>query len=404
MIPRNEYLQRLLDSRDPELVKILTGVRRCGKSSLLKLLKEALLQQGFSEERFIEINYEFASAQYLQEPQVFYEHVKAHIVEYKASVLFIDEVQELEDWAKVVNSVRAEFTLDIYVTGSNGRMFSGEHLTYLSGRYIQIEVYPLSLSEYSHFTRDERSEGGSEVAQLYDKYALYGSLPAVALAGSEAQARSLLDGLYDSVFSRDIILRGGIRNEAAFIRVMKYVLEHIGSQVSAGNIASTLKSQGHPVSSDTVDNYLTLMCNAYLLYQCERYDIRGKERLKTKGKYYVVDNGLRNRALGYPGGNRGFLTENHVFMELKRRGYNITVGTISSLEIDFIAKRYGEQLSIQVSETVLDEKTFQREIAPFKKLSDGYPRILITKDYEDFSHDGIRHVNFYDFLLGQSIT
>lgn len=403
MIPRNDYLQRLLDSRDPELVKILTGVRRCGKSSLLNLLKEELLQQGFAEESFIEINYEYTSAQYLQDPRAFYEYVKAQVAANKASLLFIDEVQELEEWAKAVNSVRAEFTLDIYVTGSNGRMFSGEHLTYLSGRYIQIEVYPLSLSEYSRFVDAELPASGRDAAQLYNEYSFYGSLPAVALAGSVAQARSLLDGLYDSVFSRDIILRGGIRNEAAFIRVMKYVLENIGSQVSASNIASTLKSQGHPVSSDTVDNYLALMCKAYLLYQCERYDIRGKERLKTNGKYYVVDNGLRNRALGYPSGNRGFLTENYVFMELKRRGYDLTVGTISPLEIDFVAKRYGEQFYIQVSETVLDEKTLQREVAPFKKLADGYPRILITKDYEDYSHDGIGHLNFYSFLLGQSL-
>lgn len=404
MIPRDDYLQRLLDSRDPEIVKILTGVRRCGKSSLLTLLKEELLRQGLEEDSFIEINYEYASTQYLQEPQAFYEYVKTHTMDNRASILFIDEVQELKEWAKAVNSIRAEFTLDIYVTGSNGRMFSGEYLTYLSGRYVQIEVYPLSLSEYARFLGKNQLESESDAVRLYNEYTFYGSLPAVALAGSEAQARSLLDGLYDSVFSRDIILRGGIRNEAAFIRVMKYVLENIGCQVSAGKIASTLKSQGHPISSDTVDNYLMLMCKAYLLYQCERYDIRGKERLKTNGKYYVVDNGLRNRALGYPSGNRGHLTENHVFMELKRRGYDITVGTISSLEIDFVAKRYDEQFYIQVSETVLEEKTLQREVAPFRKIADAYPRILISKDYENHSHDGIHHVNFYDFLLGQTLT
>lgn len=400
MIPRPQYTEKLLSAQDPEIVKILTGVRRCGKSSLLKILKENLMATGVPSDRFIEINFEFASFQHLQDPPSFHRYIRELLTESATTYLFIDEVQELDQWAKTINELRAEFDIDIFVTGSNSRMFVGEHLTYLSGRYIRIEVFPLSFREYLVFRNTENELEQKDIIQHYSDFITYGSLPAVALAQDPNQAHSLLDGLYDSIFTRDIILRGKIRNEAAFIRVMKFVLDNIGSQTSAHNIAEILKKEGHPISSDTIDNHLELMCKAYLLYQCDRYSIRGKERLKTNGKYYVVDNGLRNRALGYPKGNHGHITENTIFMELRRRGYEVSVGMLPQNEIDFFAKRHTEQAYIQVCETVLDPKTLDRELAPFKKLNDGYPRVLITKDYEDYSFEGIRHINFYDFLLG----
>jgi len=402
MLNRPAYEKKLIKSQDVEVVKILTGVRRCGKSSLLKLFGKYLISQGIPEKNIIEINFEFPRFAELQNPRNFYEYIKARIPGNGPAFLFVDEVQELQEWAKTINGVRAEFRIDIYVTGSNSRMFAGEHLTYLSGRYIPIEVYPLSFSEYCSF-RKIHDPDASAVEALYDEYLLMGAMPAVVLAQDADFAQSLLDGLYDSIYSRDILLRGKIRNEAAFNRVASFVFDNIGNSTSSSAIANTLKSTGHPVSADTVDRYLALLCSAFLLYPCTRYDIRGKEYLRTNGKYYVVDSGLRNRVLGFRAGNRGHLTENTVFLELKRRGFEVNVGTIRGAELDFVAQSKGERFYIQVSETVLDPQVLAREIAPFSKLRDGYPRILLTKDRADYSSEGIRHINFFDFLLGEQL-
>lgn len=400
MIPRPIYMEKLIASQDPEVVKVLTGVRRCGKSKLLVLFKKYLVDQGVPEANIVEINYEYSSSVDLQDPKAFYAHVKENMPEEGPAYLFIDEVQELTKWAKAINGVRAEFDIDIYVTGSNSRMFSGEHLTYLSGRYIEIKVYPLSFPEYLVFKNINPKTTGFGIEGVYDSYSTLGSFPAVALANSEGMAETLLDGLYDSVFSRDIQLRGKVRNETAFLRIATFALDNIGNQTSANAIATTLRSEGHAANSDTVDNYLTLMCNAFLLYRCNRYDIRGKEHLRTNGKYYVVDLGLRNRILGYRDSNNGHLSENMVYLELLRRGYDVSIGTLPQAEIDFVAQKRDDCRYVQVSETVLDAGVKDREFAPFEKLNDGYPRILITKDWSDYSENGIRHINFYEFLLG----
>jgi predicted AAA+ superfamily ATPase len=381
-------------------VKVLTGVRRSGKSSLLKLLKGYLLDSGIPQERIIEIDYEFASNVALKNPDAFTEYLKERLKGQSEQYLFIDEVQELTDWAKTVNGIRAEFAVDIYVTGSNARMFLGEHLTYLSGRYVKLDVYPLSLLEYAEFKGLSAERAAHQSENLYDEYVSSGALPAVALTSDHLLSQAILDGLYDSVFSRDIILRGGIRNESAFMRVASYVLDTIGSQVSAHGVAKALHSVGRPISVDTVDAYLKLMCDAHLLYRCPRYNIRGKEYLKTNGKYYVIDMGLRNRVLGQRDSNRGHVTENVVFLELLRRGFEVSMGVLPQAEIDFVVQQTGERFYVQVCETVLDPTVLEREVRPFTQLNDAYPRVLITKDRADYSHDGIRHINLYDFLLG----
>jgi len=402
MFSRPIYERKLVDSQNADVVKVLTGVRRCGKSTLLKLFRKHLVSQDVPEKNIIEIDFELPVFADLQDSRSFYQYMKDRIPEAGPTYLFVDEVQELEEWAKTINGVRAEFNADIYVTGSNSRMFAGEHLTYLSGRYIPIEVYPLSFSEYCSFKK-------IDVTQLtildgrYDDYLRMGSLPAVSLAQNAEFAQSLLNGLYDSIYSRDILLRGKIRNEAAFLRVAHYAFDNIGNQTSPNAIANSLKSAGHAISSDTVDNYLTLMCNAFLLYSCPRYDIRGKELLRTNGKHYVVDTGLRNRVLGFRSSNHGHITENMVFLELRRRGYEVSVGTLPESELDFLAQSQDGRIYIQTCETVLDPDVYKRELAPFSKLKDGYPRILITKDRLDYSTEGIRHINLFDFLLGAQL-
>lgn len=396
MFTRDFFLNSLIRLRDNDFVKILTGIRRSGKSSLLELFKSWLIETGVSEKRIVSINYELAEMSALRQSEALHDYIKARASETSERLyILIDEIQEVEEWARVINSIRAGFNADIYVTGSNSRAFAGEHLTYMAGRYVEIKVYPLSLKEFMQF----RGYKEKDVQKAYNEFVKIGGFPAVALTSDKFLQRTIIDGLFDSVFTRDIILRGKIKNEGAFLKVAKFVLDNIGSYVSANGIANTLKSQGHRITVDTIDNYLKLMCNAYVLYQCERYDLRGKERLRTNGKYYVADLALRNKLLGERNTNLGYVTENIVFLELKRRGYEVFVGKYNDLEIDFVAQRGDEKLYVQVALSALDESVLKREIEPFKYIKDKYPKLLITADAMDLSTDAFVHRNLYDFLL-----
>jgi len=392
---RKRYLDKLIQYRDNDFIKVITGVRRSGKSSLLTLFKEYLLNQGIEEKQIIEINYEKFQFDDLKEGSNLHMYLNERTIVGKRMVFLIDEVQELSEWAKVINSLRVSFNADIYVTGSNSRMFSGEHLTYLSGRYIEIKVLPLSFKEFLDFRNYEEQRA----EDYFNEYLRIGSFPAVSLAGQQELVEAILSGLFDSIFTRDIILRGNIRDEGSFYKVAKFVFENIGNSTSANAIKNTMTSSGHKITSDTVDNYLRLMCDAHMLYQCERYDIRGKERLKTNGKYYVVDTGLRNKLIGYRQGNLGHVIENIVFLQLLRLGYDVTVGKNMFYEVDFIAVKGMQKLYFQVSLSALDEMTYEREMNALLKINDQYPKYLITLDKVDLSKDGILHVNLFDFLL-----
>jgi len=392
---RKSYLDKLIQYRDNDFIKVITGVRRSGKSSLLALFKEYLLNQGVEEKQIIEINYEKFQFDDLKEGSSLHVYLKQKKVDGKRMYFLIDEVQELSEWAKVINSLRVSFNADIYVTGSNARMFSGEHLTYLSGRYIEIKVLPLSFKEFLDFKGYEEKMA----EDYFNEYLRIGSFPAVSLAGQQELVEAILSGLFDSIFTRDIILRGNIRDEGSFYKVAKFVFENIGNSTSANAIKNTMISSGHKITSDTVDNYLQLMCDAHMLYQCERYDIRGKERLKTNGKYYVVDTGLRNKLIGYRQGNLGHVIENIVFLQLMRLGYEVNVGKNMSNEVDFIAVKGMDRLYFQVSLSALDELTYEREMNSLLKINDQYPKYLITMDKINLSKEGIIHVNLFDFLL-----
>ena len=397
MIRRPLYMDKLESMDAPDLVKLLVGVRRCGKSTLLRQLRNDLVEKGVDPSLLIEVDFELPSNSHLTDSRLFIEHVTRQATNRKA-YLFVDEVQELENWQRTINGLRAELGLNIYATGSNARMFSGENMTYLSGRYLRLEVFPLSLGELCQFTGADLSSSRT-IEESYTQLATEGGFPAVTLAPTDALKNAIVDGIYDSVFMRDIVLRGRIRNEAAFARTSTFILDNIGNSVSANSIANSLKAAGHGVAAETVDNYLTLMEKAHLIYRCPRFDIRGKEILRTNGKYYVVDMGLRQRAIGTKPGNHGHITENIVFLELRRRGFEVYVGTLPDAEVDFVAKNSKGQIYIQVSETVVDPNTLARELKPFEKIKDGYPQMLITKDYTDYSQNGVRHINLYDFLL-----
>lgn len=395
MKTRKRYIDKLIKYKDNDFVKVITGVRRSGKSSLLLLFKEYLLEQGVEENRIVEVNYEKYSSDSLKNGLELHKFFDVKSPKDKRMYYLIDEVQELADWAKVINSIRVSFNADIYVTGSNSRMFAGEHLTYLSGRYIEIKVFPLSFKEFIDFKNYK--EDSTE--DIFNEYLRIGSFPAVSLTEQQELVEAILSGLFDSIFTRDIILRGKIRDEGAFYKVAKFVFENIGNNTSANAIKNTMMSHGHKITSDTVDNYLKLMCDAHMLYQCERYDIRGKERLKTNGKYYVVDTGLRNKLLGYRQGNLGHVIENIVYLQLLRLGYEVTVGKYMSHEVDFIAVKGANRLYFQVSLTALNEETCKREMNVLLVINDQYPKYLITMDKVDLSMKGIKHLNLFDFLL-----
>lgn len=395
MIRRKRYLDKLIQYKENDFVKVITGVRRSGKSSLLVLFKDYLMDQGVEARQIVEINYEKFTFDDIKDGPALQEHLSDKIVENKKMYFLIDEVQEITEWAKVINSLRVTYNADIYVTGSNSRMFSGEHLTYLSGRYIEIKVLPLSFKEFLDFkTYDEKN-----AEKHFNEYLRIGSFPSVSLANQQELVEAILSGLFDSIFTRDIVLRGKIRDEGAFYKVAKFVFENIGNNTSANAIKNTMISHGHKITSDTVDNYLRLMCDAHMLYQCERYDIRGKERLKTNGKYYVVDTGLRNKLIGYRDGNLGHVIENIVYLQLIRLGYEVTVGKNMSTEVDFIAVKESSKLYFQVSLTALEESTYNREINSLLNINDQYPKYLITMDRLDLSKDGIVHLNLFDLLL-----
>ncbi len=397
MIKREMYLNKMLEFRDTDFVKILTGVRRSGKSTLLELFKEELLSEGIKNDNIIEINYEKYQFSEFKSDLNLHEYIKTKIVNSNKTYLLIDEVQELSNWAEVINSLRVSFNIDIYITGSNARLFSSESLTYLSGRYVEIKVFPLSFKEFLMF-----KQYGEENAESYfDEYLRIGSFPAVSLAGNNELVEAILSGLFDSIFTRDIVLRGKIKDEGAFYKVAKFVFENIGNNISANKIKNTLSSNGHKISSDTVDNYLKLMCDAHMLYQCERYDIRGKERLKTNGKYYVVDTGLRNRLIGYKQSNLGHIIENIVYLELLRQGFAVSVGKHMEQEVDFICSKENKISYIQVCLSALDENTYARELKPLLQIKDQYPKYLISMDKLDLSSEGIIHINLIDLLINE---
>ncbi len=397
MLMRKKYLDKLIMNLNNDFVKILTGVRRCGKSSMLILLKNYLLEQGVTEKQFIEINYEKYMFDHLKDDKALHAYIDARIIVNKRMYIFIDEVQELTNWGRLINSLRVSYNCDIYVTGSNSNMFSGEYLTYLSGRYIEIKIYPLSYQEFLFFKQYDTEHP----EKYFNEYLRVGSFPAISLAQNEELVEAILAGLFDSIFSRDIILRGNIKDDGSFYKVAKFVFENIGNQTSANAIKNTMVSHGHKITSDTVDNYLKLMCDAHLLYQCERFDIRGKERLKTNGKYYVVDTGLRNKLIGYRSSNIGHVIENIVYLQLLRLGYTVYVGKNMAKEVDFIAMK-GEQIAyFQVALTALELETYSREINVLFSIDDQYPKYLITTDAVDLSKDGIIHLNLFDFLLDE---
>ena len=397
MFFRPDYIQAIKAFKDKPLVKILTGVRRCGKSTILLMLKEQLIKEGASEEDIIEKRYtDMDIPENITAKQMYDELIEA-IGDKKHCYLLLDEIQEVPDWEKAVNNLLECGKADIYITGSNSKLMSSEISTYLTGRYIQIPVFTLSFREYMDFKKESRKSK----TELLEEYIRFGGFPIIALGEYEPQqAYQIVNGIYYTVVSRDIVKRHRINKQDLFDRVVKYIIENVGKTFSANSISNFLKSEHRKVSVESIYNYLRWLEQAFIIYPCARYDLPGKDILKTQEKYYLSDVSLKYALLGY---NRKMLDssmENIVYLELKRRGYEVFVGKNETKEIDFVAVRREEKIYVQVCVQI--PQNSDREVGNLMVINDHYPKYVVTLNEMDKGiENGIKIVHLADFLLAE---
>ena len=428
---RNIYLNQLIAFKDKEPVKVITGIRRCGKSSLLKLMQEYLLNSGVKQDQIIAINFESLEFQEMNYKEL-YEYVKKKIPTTKRAYLFFDELQRIERWEDAINSFRVDFDCDIYITGSNSYLLSSEYSTYLSGRYVEIKMYPLSFKEFIDFhgykLKEYKTPIGEkrkravnendeivEIRDLFDAYMRYGGMPGIADVGLEQdKAMTLLDGVYSTVVVRDILereKRRGLRQitDAELLRkIILFLADNIGNNTSLNSVSNTLVSenmiqnrerQGKP-ATQTIASYVGALKESYMFYDVKRFDIKGKEYLRTLGKYYIVDIGLRNYLLGFRDRDRGHSLENIVYFELLRRRFDVAIGKIDNLEVDFIATSANEKMYIQVTESMKNELVRERELKSLQKIHNNYKKMVITLDKAlDDEYDGIQSIDVIEWLV-----
>lgn len=398
LIERQEYLEQLTRWRDKQVIKVITGVRRCGKSTLMKLYRDFLLSQGVGDRQMIAINFEDYDFEELQDPKKLYGYIKERLVPGQMTYIFFDEIQNVADFPRVVDSLYIKENVDIYLTGSNAYMLSSDLATLLSGRYVEIKMLPLSFKEFV-----EASGGASDLPRKYRSYVETSSFPyALALAGHRNMLKEYLEGIYNTIVVKDVTQRNKFTDTMMLESVLRFAYDNIGNMVSTKKIADTMTSDGRKTDSKTVEKYLTALMECYVLYQCKRYDIKGKQFLKTLDKYYAVDMGLRQMLLGSKAMDAGHILENVVYLELLRRGYDVYIGKVGDLEVDFVALDEKGMTYYQVSATTRDEKTLARELASLQSIKDHYGKILLTLDEDpDMDYDGIRKVNALDWLLGK---
>jgi len=399
-VMRNDYLDKLKAFEGKDLIKVVTGLRRCGKSTLLMLYRSELLKQGVPEDHILLFNFELMELDEIRDYKVFYHFVKDRLPENGRTWLLLDEIQQVAQWERAVNSLRIEADVDICVTGSNAHLLSSEIATLLSGRYVEIKMLPLSFREYISFHHLPDSWTNEE---RFNQYLRFGGLPAVtALPQDESIIQDFLQGVFNTVIVKDIVDRSKLRDVTLLNRILRYVIGNTGSIVSANRISGFLSSQdkGESIRPASVSATLDVLEQAYVLYQVQRYDIRGKETLKTLSKYYVVDTGFRNILIGHTDRDFGHVLETVVFFELLRRGYQVFIGKWFDKEVDFLAIRQDDKRYYQVTASVLDEGVRTRELAPLVAIQDNYVKIILSMDTTWFTdHEGIRFQNIIEFLL-----
>lgn len=397
MFKRPNYLKQLIQFKDADFIKVITGVRRSGKSVLLMLYKEYLLQEGIHENHIIYMNFESFEYQTITTEEKFRQKLDELLPEDDKKVyLLFDEIQMVEGWQRVVNGIRVSFNSDIIITGSNANMLSGEIATLLSGRYIEIPIYPFSFSEFLHVKGIESDS--RKVDSAYDEYEKYGGFPSVVIA-EESIKDTILSGIFDTIVLNDVALRAGVKDATALKSIIRFLADNVGQLVNASKIVNTLKSEGVDTTVHTVNRYLDLLENGYLFYRAKQYDIRGREYLRTNGKYFIIDTGLRRNAVGKKDGNYSNRLENIVYIELLRRGYTVDVGKLDSKEIDFVARKLDETLYIQVAYELPNN---MHETDNLLNIKDNYKKIVITgRYYETTQIDGIPIIYIVDWLLSE---
>ena len=392
MVKRKQYLEKLKKLKDLQIIKVVTGFRRCGKSTLLTQFEEYLKECGVESSQIISINFEKIEFEHLQNYKAMYDYVVERLHPEKTTYIFLDEVQLVEDYQKAVDSLFVRDKVDLYITGSNARMLSGELATLLSGRYVEIEMLPLSFAEYYELV-------GGDKRDAWKRYFTNGGLPYTAYINDEDILHDYLLGIYNTVLLKDVVERKKIQDIPLLRSVVKFLFDNIGNIVSSKKISDSLVSYGRKTTSVTVENYIESLSEAYVVYKAERYDVKGKQHLKSLEKYYAVDMGLRKLLLGKKNTDIGHILENIVFFELVRRGFEVCIGKVDDLEIDFIAEKDGDKEYYQVSASVLDTNTFEREIEPLRRVHDNYPKYIITMDEITSNNEGIKQINVIDFLL-----
>ena len=394
MINRDDYLNKLIRFRDKELIKVITGIRRCGKSTLFDLYINYLLQNGVKEEQIIRLNLEDPVYYELDNYLKLYNYIKEKMKSDKMNYIFIDEVQNVQEFQKAVDGLYIQKNTDIYITGSNAYLLSGELATLLSGRYVEIKMLPLSFKEYRLALPNEN------IDILYQKYISIGSFPYALKLENVDDIDMYIKGIYDSIILKDIMARKNFQDMQMLQSIINFMLDNIGNLYSTNKIADTMTSNGRKISVHTVESYLTALTESFILYKANRYDVKGKQYLKTGDKYYVADLGLRYFLLGRKEQGKGHILENVVYLELLRRGYDVYIGKVDDCEVDFVAINSKGIEYYQVSETVIDENALKRELRPLEMIKDHYPKYLLTKDFvPETTYNGIRKINVLDWLL-----
>ena len=401
MLKRDEYIKKIVPFIDKDVIKVLTGIRRSGKSVMLKLLMEELKNRGINENQFIYINFENLKYRKLKNYERLYDFILNKVDDkYKSYYIFLDEIQEVEEWERCVNSLRVDedFNFDIYITGSNAKLLSGALSTYLAGRYIEFVVYPFSFKEFFEIIQEKNQE--IKVKEVFQKYVKFGGMPFLYNLDYNFEASmQYLQDLYASIILKDITQRNNIRDTDLLERIINYVVMNIGNTFSATSISKFFKSENRKVATETILNYIKACEEAFLVYRVARNDLLGKKILNVNEKYYIADHGIREAIMENNQKNINQVLENIVYFEMLRRGYNVKIGKVDNLEVDFVCKKNDETIYIQVSYLLASEDTKEREFSVLENIKDNYPKYVLSMDEFDMSRNGIKHVNLIEFLI-----
>lgn len=395
MIERNEYLENLISFKDKNLIKVITGIRRCGKSTMFELYQSYLKENGVEEEQIITVNLEDGDYRGIRTSEKLYQYVESKLVKSNKNYVFLDEVQQVENFQEAVDWLYVKKNVDLYITGSNAFLLSGELATLLSGRYVEIKMLPLSFKEYI-----SAYPGNTNTGALYMNYLQNSSFPGTLELARKQDIRVYLEGIYNTILLKDIVTRKKISDPSMLQSVVEFMFDNIGNMCSSTKIANAMTSSGRKISVPTVENYLSALCDSFILYKVGRYDIKGKQYLATGAKYYAADIGLRYFILGTKQADMGHILENIVYLELIRRSYEVHIGKVGDAEVDFIAIGAEGEEYYQVSQTVLEEQTLKRELSSLDAIKDHNPKYLLTMDYTPLtSYNGIKQVNVLEWLL-----